>query len=100
MKLITVTQDHIAKGQPGNQKKCPIALALADQGFTDPWVSKDRFSYKNHAGNRIYLPLTAPMKRFTFMFDLYGDDDVEPTTFNFDEFPLNPDHKDRPCPQN
>lgn len=41
---ITVTQDHIDSGTPGNACECPIALAIREHGYDCPEVTSNSVS--------------------------------------------------------
>ena len=61
---VTVTQQHINKGIPGTEVRCPIALALKDTGTKHLFVKK--FYFETDKG--IYrLPKAA--RDFVFKFD-------------------------------
>jgi hypothetical protein len=62
---ISVTQHHIDTGVRGNCKSDPIALALIDAGFKNPWVGP---SYVRIAGG-VKINLPAEAMDFIDVFD-------------------------------
>ena len=77
---ISVIQHHINTGVRGNCKSDPIALALIDAGFKNPWVGP---SYvRIDGGVKINLPAEA--LDFIDVFD-NDPDRAEPFTFEVSE---------------
>lgn len=79
---VEVTAEDIAKGEPGDGCKCPIAIAVRRAtGLNDVSI---RPIAQSRIGNRyVYLP--DPAKRFVLDFD--EEQPVQPFTFEIDLSP-------------
>lgn len=65
--LVCVTSKHIRKGKQGEPSCCPIALALAEQVGSNPYVCSD--AAINVAGKRLRAKLPTRAHRFISKFD-------------------------------
>lgn len=81
---ITVTQEHVDKGNPGVSNECALALAFISAGFPDVRVRTDGvWPYGYGIANEeigVELPETADGFRFAFDRCL----EVKPFTFEMD----------------
>ena len=68
--LIYVTQLHIDCGEPGDDKRCPVALALADLGYLGVSVTCAGDGVLLLFRDHVYtIPDSAPIAQRIFMFD-------------------------------
>ncbi len=78
---ITVTADHIAKGERGCICKCPIALAMKSLGYKNPWVECNKI-YWDVGWNSYKKEMPPSAKEFIKAFDIGLP--VEPFEFEFE----------------
>lgn len=83
MRTVTVTQQHISKGQRRSCSGCPVGLAVADLGFKWVLVAEDFIEWwrPDLTGRRYMLPLKA--KDFISRFD--KGQHVKPFSFRIPE---------------
>jgi hypothetical protein len=83
MKTITlsVTDEDIEFGNPGESESCPIARAFERATGVPCSVSEDTIEFRDSCCDPILLPEVA--KNFVFEYDL-GFRDVEPTSFEIE----------------
>jgi hypothetical protein len=87
MTLISVTAEHIARGEPDSCRFCPVALAI-NGAFPDAGliaVDGDHVALcdgPSLSNNWIELDMPDPARRFIEAFDQGGH--VEPFTFELD----------------
>ena len=74
---VTVTEDHIARGERGQCSSCPLALAVLDATGLTPSVSLRRVLIPGMSGDWIFLPDKAIRFRERF------DDGKKVTPFSF-----------------
>ena len=81
--LIHVTRADIARGVVEDPDRCPVALALRRQGFSDAWVVETSLHFP--LWPRGARTVTAPrsVRRFVRRFDTHKD--VAPFSFRLEE---------------
>ena len=80
---IQVTQQHIDRGFKGSCTQDPIALALADAGFTKPRASPTYLSVEGWRGERDNYPTPESVLEFMKQYD--NDRLVWPFEFELEE---------------
>ena len=78
MKL-RITLRNIVEAIPAHPAACPIAFALKDEGYFDPFVVGDWATARSPNGIRINWKLSKAAQRFITRFDFFQR--VTPTTF-------------------
>lgn len=66
---VKVTQEHINEGVPGKPCKCPIALAIREQGNEDVSVSPWNVAFFLPNGDKLYYRLPYEAQQFIKNFD-------------------------------
>ena len=67
---VDVTQSNIVNGKRGEETSCPIALALIDNGFSNPSVGPDDGEALDQFGNEVSFDLSKGAQEFISEFDL------------------------------
>ena len=86
MIVVSLTEEHIAKGVPGEGCLCPVALAIEDcSHYRGVHVYSEVVCYEL-GGNRVFeVDLPDEAREFIRSFD--DGDPVNPITFKLDEPP-------------
>lgn len=77
--LVTITQEHIDRGQRGKPSCCPIALALHDAGL--PKAAVSIWTYWPVSGDSKEVDMPVEAAELAFSFDIGHR--VKPTTIEF-----------------
>jgi hypothetical protein len=85
MTTINVTAEHIARGEPENCERCPVALAIMDAlpGAGVPEVGPSQVTFRVADDKWADIDLPQAAGDFIETFD-GGTADVEPFTFDLD----------------
>lgn len=78
---VRVSEENIRDGMPRAPHACPIALALQDLGFKEPWVYPDGLLLRDPVGNQ-RESIRLSQRALTFMWRTDALMRVDP--FNFD----------------
>lgn len=94
--MITINVDayHIEQGRSGEYNRCPIALALFEQGFRE--INVDEDFVRLQWGNTL-LEFTPPREMKLFIDDFDHFRPVKPSTFVLSELRYQPTTKSPGC---
>lgn len=66
---LRVNRNHIRKGKPSTEDRCPIALSLRAAGFECPEVNDDEIAFQSTNGTQFTIPTSVRAQRFIKAFD-------------------------------
>ena len=72
---VLVRRKHIREGNPNDAKRCPIALALREMGFSDPAVNHQDIEFSR----QLKAELPGVAQKFIMKFDNF--EKVKPFSF-------------------
>ena len=79
---ITVTQEHIDKGDVGSSHSCPVAIACKDAGLIDPCV--DKLVISQELSDGAVIGIYTPIKVAEFIENFDAGKEVKPIEFELD----------------
>ncbi len=83
MTAISVTAEHIAKGEPENRERCPVALAIMD-ALPNATAIEVTGTLLSISHGEQFFTTRLPPKASEFVRDFDDSEPVQPFTFDLD----------------